>query len=80
MLNMPRERMECGISVWTQCVLKMCRVANSVSHVSEADTEQDQSVYVMIVSLRVVAFPLLFFLFFSAHLYSFVHFFCEFIY
>ena len=54
LLNMPRECMERCISVRTQCVLKVCRVADAVSYVSKADTEQDQSVYVMIISRQSV--------------------------
>lgn len=50
LLDMPRECVERGISVRTQRVLEMCRVAGAVSHVSQADTEQDQSLHVMIVN------------------------------
>jgi len=50
MLDMPGERMERCVSVWTQRLLKVCRVAGAMSHVSQANTEQDQPVYMMILS------------------------------
>ena len=72
MLDMPRERVERGVSVRTQRVLKMCGVADPVSHVSEADTEQDQSVYVMIASQPRCLVSAAFLLVYFARLYSFV--------
>jgi len=41
MFDMSGERVERCISVWTQRMLQVCRVTDAVSHVSQANTEQD---------------------------------------